>query len=79
MDKKILILFIVWIVGCAVYLSIIRNEFDDYRTERYHQHLNTEYVMSGDTLTIVDYSLVFDTFTLSNGQEISAEIVNKEK
>ena len=42
---------------------------------KYKKHIGESFVLSGDTLVIIDYSMFNETFTLSNGQKISSELV----
>jgi len=46
--------------------------------EAHEELLGTEYVIDGDTLMVVDYSLFDDSFTLSNGIEVSSYLIEKE-
>jgi hypothetical protein len=43
----------------------------------YSECLGTEVVIGGDTLTVVDYSIWLQTFTLSNGTKVSEEFIVK--
>lgn len=47
----------------------------DKEQKRYEQYLNKEIVIAGDTLTTVDYSIITQTFTLSNGTKVSDELI----
>lgn len=70
-----------FVFGFLISIGVMKlqRDIDDWVDVRYHEHLNTEFVMKTDTLTIIDYSVLQDNFTLSDGRTISAEIVNYEK
>lgn len=78
LHKKALIAFVVLIFGIAGLITYAQYTFEEWIELRYHQHLDTEFVIEADTLNIIDYSVLQDNFTLSDGQNISAEIVNRE-
>ena len=40
-------------------------------------HLNEKVIIDKDTLTIIDYSMIDNNFTLSNGKTISKHIIEK--
>ena len=42
---------------------------------KYKVKIGNKFVLEKDTLTIVDYSSIMETFTLSNGKEVNASIV----
>lgn len=46
---------------------------------KYKVKIGQKFILEKDTLTIVDYSSIMETFTLSNGKEVNASIVfNKD-
>lgn len=45
----------------------------------YESKLGQRVVLGGDTLLIIDYSILTETYMLSNGVRISAELINKQK
>ena len=42
---------------------------------RHELCLGTKYVLNNDTLTVIDYSLIYETFTLSNGVKVNTATV----
>lgn len=76
--KVALIGFVLAIVGGALLMTWSQYKLEKWVDTRYQQHLNTEFIIESDTLTIINYSVLQDNFTLSDGQNISAEIVNQE-
>ena len=46
-------------------------------TNKYIEHVGEEYVLNSDTLIITDYSLLEESFTLSNGVKINYHLVAK--
>lgn len=67
------IAIVAWLMAYAVYskLQMKQEEFDSV--------LGNEFILDGDTLTIVSSSSVNDTYTLSSGVIIDAKLVNKNK
>lgn len=59
--------FFLWIVFCYYRISS--------ENDKYKKHLNTEFVLENDTLTIINYSTFLETYTLSNGVEINAYLI----
>lgn len=51
------------------------------KTDEYKSKIGQRIVIEKDTLTVVDYSIVMETFTLSNGKQVNSVIVfgNKAK
>lgn len=58
--------------------SSITNEIDKEKN-KYKVKIGQKFILEKDTLTIIDYSSIMETFTLSNGKEVNASIVfNKD-
>lgn len=51
------------------------DEIDKYENNKYTKHIGEKYVIYKDTLTIVDYSISKDNFTLSDGRKINYFLV----
>ena len=62
------------LTGTISVIAIVNGVKNDKIT--YEKYLGFKQVVDGDTLTVVDYSIVFETFTLSNGTEVSFEFIN---
>lgn len=43
--------------------------------EKYDAYLGKQFVLDGDTTTIIDHSILTRTFTLSNGTEVNYALV----
>lgn len=43
--------------------------------EKYEKYVGEKYIIDKDTLTITDYSIIEETFTLSNGQKVNYKLV----
>lgn len=41
------------------------------------EHVGDTVVFQNDTVTIIDYSFVHETYTLSNGQKVNTKLYNK--
>lgn len=51
----------------------------DKEKNKYKVKVGQKFVLEKDTLTIVNYSYIMETFTLSNGKEVDASLVfNKD-
>ncbi len=73
--------FILVVIVMVVLLnSIINNISNDItkETDKYKIHIGETFIINNDTSTIVDYSLIDETFTLSNGKKINYLLVNKK-
>ena len=58
--------------------SSITSEIDKEKN-KYKVKIGQKLILEKDTLTIIDYSSIMETFTLSNGKEVNASIVfNKD-
>ena len=44
-------------------------------SEKYKARIGTKFILDKDTLTIVDYSYITKTFSLSNGVNVNEKIV----
>jgi hypothetical protein len=53
---------------------VIKNDIDKY-TDKYKNKVGDKIVFKSDTLMIIDYSIIKNTFTLDNGKEISFYLV----
>lgn len=54
-------------------LNNTMQEMDD----EYKSNIGKEIILEKDTLTIVDYSLWDETYTLSNGVKVSTDFIKK--
>lgn len=75
--KKMIIgmiaLFYVYLLTSSI-TSEIEKEKNKYKVK-----IGQKVILEKDTLTIIDYSSIMETFTLSNGKEVNASIVfNKD-
>ena len=58
--------------------SSITSEIDKEKN-KYKVKIGQKFILEKDTLTIIDYSSIMETFILSNGKEVNASIVfNKD-
>ena len=68
---------------CAI-LSIldykVKNASQEIRKtkSKYEKYIGTKHVIDGDTLTVIDYSVFNETFTLSDGKEVSSVLIIKK-
>lgn len=62
-------------ITCVVSFNMAASEFKS-EYNKATEVIGQSVVLNGDTLMIIDYSLM-DKYTLSNGQEVGAELVKK--
>jgi hypothetical protein len=74
---------VIGIFVCVVALAFILNNLANNVTseiikkkEKYERHVGEKHIIDKDTLTIIDYSIFEETFTLSNGQKVSYKLVD---
>jgi hypothetical protein len=61
-------------------LNFAQDGLDTYNKQEviYKSHLNENYDLNGKTYKIINYSVTNETYTLSNGIKINANIINEE-
>ena len=75
------IAFVLCIIATAYLLNSIGNDIrKELSTEenKYKKHLGKNYIIDKDTLTIVDYSIFLETFTLSDERKVNYMLIGKE-
>lgn len=74
--KTIFVLLTIIIVPIILIVEItkVSNDIDDEHIWM-ESKLNTKYVLNKDTLIIIDYSILNNTFILSNGVEINQKVL----
>ena len=74
-----MIALIVVFVFCVHLLTDSITSDIDKEKNKYKIKIGQKFILEKDTLTIIDYSSIMETFTLSNGKEVNASIVfNKD-
>ena len=80
--KKTIIVLIALVIGfvlCAHWLTYLIASEVGKEKNKYKSRIGQKIVFEKDTLTIVDYSSIMETFTLSNGVNVNASMVfNKD-
>lgn len=80
--KKISLVTLTLIVLVVTCVTLLVNSFTrDINKEKnkYRAEVGKEVILEKDTLTIIDYSSIKETFTLSDGREVDASLVlNKD-
>lgn len=56
-------------VGNKLHKTLIKEQ------QQYREHIGETHILEKDTLTIVDYSLFKESFTLSNGVEVNKNLI----
>ena len=79
---KKMLLFTAVMFGIFILLihSLITSVSSEIKKERnkYEVKIGTKYILEKDTLTVVDYSSILETFTLSNGKTVNASLILKQ-
>lgn len=84
MEKVIKIGIVVFVLVFILFAMLSIRALDEGKKEfnkagsTFQEKLGQKFVLDNDTLTIVDYSLLMGTFTLSDGKQISSELVFKQ-
>lgn len=69
-----LIMIATLFIGINFILSSAEKEQETYKAK-----IGKTIVLEKDTLTVIDYSMIMETFKLSNGQDVSASLVFNKK
>ena len=77
-DYTLLILLIL-LLGSLFFMSYHWSKSIAQESAKYKKYLGQKYIISKDTLILVNYSIWRETFTLSNGTKIAYEVVNTSK
>lgn len=76
--KKMLLIGSGLIVCMVLLIHLMSNQVKDQwkqEEDKYSSKIGTKFFLGKDTLLIVDYSILKETFTLSNGQIINFNLV----
>ena len=78
-DVGVVMMIVTPVLGLVFSIWALNKLTDDVGsyTKEYKDSLGTKIVLAGDTLTVVDYSIVKSTVILSNTQSISFEFYKK--
>ena len=68
------IIITILIVGIA---NNISNEINKEKG-KYEQYIGDKFIIDNDTLLIIDYSMINETFTLSNGKKVSYSLIESK-
>ena len=68
--------FIGLVVSISIMINSIKHGVAD-ESEKYETYIGENCIIGSDTLMVVDYSIVLETFTLSNGATISYKLEEK--
>lgn len=71
------VIIIVVVVG--LYFNRLEHSFHDAELNNYKSRLGTIVVINKDTLVIIDYSQINESFTLSNGIKISRHLLSTKQ
>jgi len=78
--KKLILLFSILAIVSITILLAIATEFDSQNRaerEKYQENLGKTVVLGKDTLIITNYSIFLGQFRLSNGSDVSSELIFK--
>lgn len=65
---------IIFVLSVHLLTKSITNEIDK-KTEKYKGKVGEKFILEKDTLIIIDYSTIKESFTLSNGKEVNSSMV----
>lgn len=77
---RVLIVFLVTVgsfVGCIWMLIAFSNDMSKEHEATYDNMVGKKVLIEKDSLTIVDYSILHETYTLSNGKTVSIKLIKK--
>jgi hypothetical protein len=70
-------LLVALIILSAIYYQLMSNKIKGVIDEG-QSNIGKNFILKGDTLKIVDYSFMDETYTLENGLIISVKMINKQ-
>ena len=82
MNKNLLLGLLVFILVSALATHFTYKDIDyRYNESKYklEKNLGETVVINGDTLTIVDYNVLSETYIMSNGTKVNYDLVEKLK
>lgn len=80
--KKMLIGLLICVILLVLCLNWLINSFNsEIKKERdkYETNIGQKVIIENDTLTIMNYSTIMKTFTLSNGKTVDASFIFNNK
>ena len=72
------LLLVFWLFGTAYFIANISNGANNEIKSR-EKNIGKSIVLKKDTLTIIDYSFINNTYTLEDGRDISVELLETIK
>lgn len=76
MDKIIGILSAIFLIAWIWVILTIVNSYLDITSKR-ESKIGEKVIFNGDTLQIIDYSLINNNYTLSNGRIVNCKLIYK--
>lgn len=76
--KQFIILFIIFFISISMFISWNANNIKNM-VKKYDAQIGKKFILENDTLIIINYSLIEDNFTLSNGKIINSLLVFNKK
>jgi len=78
---KKLIIFLVsviaFLVVMAYYINLTVSDMKKDHEDTYENMVGKKILLDKDSVTIIDYSILHETYTLSNGKTISIKLIKK--
>jgi len=74
--KKMILITLGMIFLMAICVTLLTNSLKS-EVGKIESKVGTKLILEKDTVMIIDYSLLKNSYTLSNGKEISFELVDK--
>lgn len=73
---------VVFLVSFVYFVGVLRtniHESFDNEGYKYKKHIGEKFIIDKDTLTIVDYSMWEENFTLSDGRKVSYVLIGDKE
>lgn len=76
MNRTFKLLLAITVIG-GIFAFVMASRELNEQVNRFERHLAKPVVLEGDTLTVIDYSFLHETLTLSDGRVIHINLVEK--
>ena len=77
LDFIILIIIAILLGTLVHFIAKGFNNIKEAEKQKYEHHIGETLIINKDTLTIVNYSILYETFILSNGTSVNYKMVPK--
>lgn len=71
-----IVLYGIYMLLAVSAFNIVSDEIDETKVG-YEEYLGKKIVLAGDTLMLMDYSIIDETYRLNNGKSVNATLAKK--